>query len=136
MTNEQPMTPRSRRNRDLDRVIGKRLRDIRLSGGVSQEELAERLGIERVSLSRYETGQRAVPFSTLMTISEVLQRPIGDFLPGAQQPVKRGALLPSGPTDSPAIEEIVTILTQHPQFTAGVQQFLNVMLQDDTEEQR
>lgn len=100
----------------------------------TQEELAERLGVERVSLSRYETGQRAVPFSTLMTISEVLQRPIGDFLPEAQQPVKREALLPAGPATPPAIEEIVTILSQHPQFTAGVQQFLQIMLQDDTDE--
>jgi transcriptional regulator with XRE-family HTH domain len=128
----QAMIPRSRRNRDLDRIIGQRLRDVRLSTGVSQEELAQRLGIERVSLSRYETGQRAIPFSVLLTISNVLQRPISEFVPGATSTVKRRPLLETTPiaTEAAPIDGILATLAQHPQLAVGVQQFLDAMLSD------
>jgi transcriptional regulator with XRE-family HTH domain len=128
----QPAIPRSRRNRDLDRMIGQRLRDVRLSSGVSQEELAQRLGIERVSLSRYETGQRAIPFSALLAISDILQRPISDFALGTTLATKRRPLLETVPkaTGVVLIDSILATLTQHPQLAAGVQQFLDAMLSD------
>src|SRR5262245_36423952 len=70
------------------RAIGLQLRTVRLACGVSQEELAERLGIERVTLSRYESGARTLPLATLVRVAELLRRPIAEFLPTS------GALTP------------------------------------------
>ena len=41
--------------------LGKKLQDIRKSGGVSGKDLAKELGIDHTLLSHYETGRRAMP---------------------------------------------------------------------------
>jgi transcriptional regulator with XRE-family HTH domain len=41
----------------LDRAIGSRLRGIRKHLGLTQQEFAERLGLRRLSVARYEAGR-------------------------------------------------------------------------------
>lgn len=46
--------------RKFDRELGKRIRCLRDQRGLSQEDLAERLGINRVAISQIENGERKV----------------------------------------------------------------------------
>ncbi len=71
--------PRSR-DAELLRAVGQRVAEARRDRGVTQESLAERVGIAPVSLSRLETGDRALSLSTLGKLSEALQVPLGDLL--------------------------------------------------------
>ncbi len=42
-------------------MTGKELREWRRKWGLSQEGLAQRLGVIRVTVTRWETGARAIP---------------------------------------------------------------------------
>lgn len=68
------------RDQELLRQVGARVAQTRTSHGWTQEQLSEAVGIEPVSLSRLETGNRALSLSTLARISEALQVSLGDLL--------------------------------------------------------
>jgi len=69
-----------RRDQDLLRLVGQRVALIRRDRGWTQEQLAEAIEIEPVSLSRLETGHRALSLSTLNLIAEALGTGLGDLL--------------------------------------------------------
>ena len=53
--------------------FGSRLRKLREARGFTQGELAERVGIELVQISRYERGQALPNAETLVSLAEVLK---------------------------------------------------------------
>lgn len=55
-----------------DKFVGQRVRLARRDKNLNQEELAERIGIHRNSLVRYERGERGIDVALLVRISEVL----------------------------------------------------------------
>ena len=69
-----------RRDQELLRQVGQRVAQARRDRGFTQEQLAEAVGIEAVSLSRLETGDRALSLSTLARISDALGVGLGDLL--------------------------------------------------------
>lgn len=69
-----------RRDQELLREIGRRIAQARKGKGFTQESLAEAIGVEPVSLSRAETGDRAVSVSTLARLAEALHVGLGDLL--------------------------------------------------------
>ena len=71
--------PRTR-DQELLREVGKRVAAARTARGYTQERLAEVVGIEPVTLSRWETGHRALSLSTLRAIAEALDVGLGDLL--------------------------------------------------------
>lgn len=48
------------------------LKDLRLRALMTQQELADKIGISRVALCHYETGRRRVPVSLLPAIKDAL----------------------------------------------------------------
>jgi transcriptional regulator with XRE-family HTH domain len=69
-----------RRDQELLRDVGQRVAKARRDRGWTQEQLAEAITIEPVSLSRLETGDRALSLSTLASIADLLQVSVGDLL--------------------------------------------------------
>ena len=67
---------------DVDRHIGGRLRQRRLEREMSQEILAERLGITFQQVQKYERGVNRISASRLFDIATVLELPIADFFEG------------------------------------------------------
>jgi transcriptional regulator with XRE-family HTH domain len=65
-----------RKTTSLDVLIGSRLRAHRLSRDLSQEELAESLGISFQQIQKYEKGANRVSASRLKEISDILDVPI------------------------------------------------------------
>lgn len=58
----------------------KKLKELREAANLSQEELAEKAGLSRVTISMLETGaQTNVTANTLRKLSVALKRPIADF---------------------------------------------------------
>lgn len=62
-------------------VLGKRLRSLRKEKNLSQKELAERIGVSNVVLSRYELDDRKPDFDTLEKIADFFNVTI-DYLLG------------------------------------------------------
>lgn len=57
----------------LKELFGKRLKELRKQKGLTQEDLAELCDMQTNSIGMIETGQRAVSFSTIEKIAELLQ---------------------------------------------------------------
>jgi hypothetical protein len=64
---------------DLIAAIGRRLRDVRLGRGMSQERLAELIPVEPETLSRAEAGARALSLSNLGNAARALHVPLAVF---------------------------------------------------------
>ena len=62
--------------------IGKRVRNLRLDRGWSQEELADRSGVNRSYMSRVELGKSDVSLSVLYKIARTLGISLAELLTG------------------------------------------------------
>lgn len=58
------------------------LAEVRKAKGLSQKEMAERLGLPRSTYCEYETGNKSIPADVAKKISKILNKPIASlFLP-------------------------------------------------------
>ena len=97
----------------IDKKIGEKIKQIRKSLGLSQIELAERVGVSFQQIQKYEKGASKISAFRLHQISEALGTDIATFF----EPEK-SALKVSGPTleyspppSSPSLnEEEITLL--------------------------
>ena len=69
-----------KRDEKLLRQVGQRVARARREHGWSQEQLAARVEVEPVTLSRLENGKRALSLSTLAEIASALEIGLGDLL--------------------------------------------------------
>lgn len=60
--------------------IGQRIRRIRKAHGLSQEELAEKIGISTTHMSHIETGNTKLSLPVLVSIASVLEVQTDDLL--------------------------------------------------------
>ena len=64
----------------LKRKIGARLRQAREDKGLTQEEVADLLGLTDVGYGAYERGQRLIPVDFLVKLTGILDRSVNYFL--------------------------------------------------------
>lgn len=69
----------------VDAHVGKRIRHRRWMVGMTQQQLADRVGIKFQQIQKYETGMNRVSASRLWDIAEVLNVPIGFFFEGIDE---------------------------------------------------
>ncbi|MBM4445813.1 MAG: helix-turn-helix transcriptional regulator [Chloroflexi bacterium] len=69
-----------------DRSIGMRIQQTRKELGLTQEELAARLGCTQAALSNYELGKRRLYLASLEQIAEILGKPLSYFLESLASP--------------------------------------------------
>ena len=68
----------------VDDHVGKRLRQRRWLAGMTQQQLAEKVGIKFQQIQKYETGANRVSASRLWDISEVFDVPVAYFFEGIE----------------------------------------------------
>lgn len=66
----------------IDRKLGQRVRARRLEVGMSQERLAELLGVTFQQVQKYEKGVNRIAASRLYDISSALDMPVSRFFEG------------------------------------------------------
>lgn len=66
----------------VDAHVGKRIRHRRWMVGMTQQQLAEKVGIKFQQIQKYETGMNRVSASRLWDIAEALSVPISFFFDG------------------------------------------------------
>ena len=64
---------------DIKKNVGKRIREYRKSKSYTQDELAEIVGIDTVSLSKIETGRNYPSSENLMKLAEALDVEVYEF---------------------------------------------------------
>ena len=64
---------------EIDRLVGSQVRQRRMQLGISQEQLAEQLGLTVPQVQKYETGVNRIGASRLHKIAGLLGVPIGTF---------------------------------------------------------
>src|SRR6056297_1765641 len=69
----------------VDVHVGKRVRHRRWMVGMTQQQLAEKVGIKFQQIQKYETGMNRISASRLWDISEALDVPVGFFFEGLGQ---------------------------------------------------
>jgi len=78
----------------VDVHVGKRIRHRRWMVGMTQQQLAQRVGIKFQQIQKYETGMNRVSASRLWDIVDALDVPVSFFFEGldstSQQPAPAG----------------------------------------------
>jgi transcriptional regulator with XRE-family HTH domain len=67
------------------KLFGPRLREFREGAGLSQKELAEKMGVRQVTISAWEVGTRGPDLPMLVKLAEFFGVTVNDFL----EPAKR-----------------------------------------------
>ncbi len=75
----------------VDEHVGKRVRHRRWMIGMTQQQLAEKVGIKFQQIQKYETGMNRVSASRLWDISEALGVPVSFFFDGLDEADIRSA---------------------------------------------
>ncbi len=60
--------------------FGKKLKELRLENGLSQQKLANELGFCNQTISFWETGSREPDFDTLLKIANYFEISVGELL--------------------------------------------------------
>ena len=69
----------------VDEHVGKRVRHRRWMVGMTQQQLADRVGIKFQQIQKYETGMNRVSASRLGDIAEALTVPVSFFFEGLDE---------------------------------------------------
>lgn len=73
---------------EVQKQFANKLKEIRIASGLSQEKLAEKLGVATKTVSYWENGHNAVTFNKIPLIAKALNVPVyklfvfGDILSG------------------------------------------------------
>ncbi|HET7425526.1 MAG TPA: ImmA/IrrE family metallo-endopeptidase [Gemmatimonadales bacterium] len=78
---------------DTTAWVARKIKDAREEAGLSQAQLARRLGRTQTAISYWEAGKRAPGLDDLVELSGVLQRDIAYFLPGREETTPIRAIL-------------------------------------------
>ncbi|WP_228181361.1 helix-turn-helix domain-containing protein [Streptomyces anulatus] len=73
---------------DRRRLLGQRIAHHRRTAGLSQEELGDRIGVERRTIQRYEAGSRDPRYTDLLLVAAVLDVDLADLVRGEDPPAR------------------------------------------------
>ena len=90
--------------------IGRKIQKAREEAGLSQEELASRLGYTQAALSNYELGKRRLYLANIEQIARELNKPLSYFLDESTIP----ANVEKGEQPDETISEILKLLSELP----------------------
>ena len=83
-------------------TLGRRLRSARAARGLSQQEVAQALGLARTAITQLEAGNRSVSTLELTALSELYLRRVADFL---QDPAEDDDVLVALHRAAPGLEQ-------------------------------
>jgi transcriptional regulator with XRE-family HTH domain len=92
-----------------DIAIGAAIRAARFSRGLTQGDLAARIGVTRAAIASYETGRRKILAETLLRIAHLCDQPLSFFDPDASSAATQPPPAMPSPQQS-AIQAVVQAL--------------------------
>jgi transcriptional regulator with XRE-family HTH domain len=77
------------RTQDIDRYVGARIRERRIMLGLTQQQLADLIGVTYQQAHKYERGINRVSAGRLYEVAQVLSVPVNYFFDGLDQESER-----------------------------------------------
>jgi transcriptional regulator with XRE-family HTH domain len=74
---------------DLQRVLGMRIRELRVKKGFSQESFADHCGLHRTYQGGIERGERNLTIQTVLTVAKCLGITMSDLLTGIEREIRK-----------------------------------------------
>jgi transcriptional regulator with XRE-family HTH domain len=100
----------SRRVHPVDRLVGQRVRMLRLNRGMSQTALANQLGLTFQQVQKYERGTNRISASKLVEIAKALDVDVAGLFQDAIEPGATAAAAAAGFDDAPPTQVDVSIV--------------------------
>ena len=97
----------------VDVHVGKRVRHRRWLIGMTQQQLAEQVGIKFQQIQKYETGANRVSASRLWDIAEALDVPVSFFFEGLDEQDKDATVKSVVPTDIMGDKEALDLVRSY-----------------------
>ncbi|NDW44818.1 helix-turn-helix domain-containing protein [Ruegeria sp. PrR005] len=97
----------------VDVHVGKRVRHRRWLIGMTQQQLAEQVGIKFQQIQKYETGANRISASRLWDIAEALDVPVSFFFEGLDETQKGSSEKPSVPADLMGDKEALDLVRSY-----------------------
>lgn len=98
----------------VDVHVGKRIRQRRWLVGMTQQQLAERVGIKFQQIQKYETGANRVSASRLWDIADALEVDVSFFFEGLKDGAEAGDSTPSSiPADMMGDKEAMDLVRSY-----------------------
>lgn len=67
----------------IDTYIGMKIHELRISMGLSRQQLADKIGVTHQQLQKYEKGTNRISAGRLAAIAKALNKPVSFFFEGA-----------------------------------------------------
>ena len=84
------MSKRSNRTLEIEQHVGSRIRQRRIMMGLTQQQLADLIGVTYQQAHKYERGINRVSAGRLFEVAQVLSVPVTYFFDGLAQESERG----------------------------------------------
>ena len=97
----------------VDVHVGRRIRHRRWLVGMTQQQLAQHVGIKFQQIQKYETGANRVSASRLWDISETLEVPISFFFDGLEREQAQQSATDSVPPDLMGDKEALELIRSY-----------------------
>ncbi|MGP6086537.1 helix-turn-helix domain-containing protein [Antarctobacter jejuensis] len=97
----------------VDVHVGKRIRHRRWLVGMTQQQLAERVGIKFQQIQKYETGANRVSASRLWDIADALDVPVSFFFEGIETESADAAASENVPADIMGDKEALDLVRSY-----------------------
>lgn len=98
---------------DVKKQIGSNLRELRLSRGLKQHELAEKAGVEDKTISRIEVGGNYPSISLLVKLSEILNCNLTDFVKTESQNTVKSSIKELSQNEIKTIKKFLSVLSKN-----------------------
>ncbi|SLN20988.1 helix-turn-helix domain-containing protein [Ruegeria meonggei] len=97
----------------VDVHVGKRVRHRRWLIGMTQQQLAQQVGIKFQQIQKYETGANRISASRLWDIAEALDVPVSFFFEGLEEAAKEPTGKKSVPADLMGDKEALDLVRSY-----------------------
>lgn len=97
----------------VDIHVGKRVRQRRWLIGMTQQQLAEKVGIKFQQIQKYETGANRISASRLWDIADSMDVPVSFFFEGLEEAEKASAAETPVPTDLMGDKEALDLIRSY-----------------------
>lgn len=85
---------------DIDRHLGKRLRQRRRMLGQTQQQIAEAVGVRFQQIQKYECGANRISAARLWLLAKALEAPVSSFFEGLTEDIEGGSAEDADPEQS------------------------------------
>ena len=97
----------------VDVHVGKRIRHRRWLAGMTQQQLAQHVGIKFQQIQKYETGANRVSASRLWDIAETLEVPVAFFFEGLEREQAEETTKKALPSDLTGNKEALVLIRSY-----------------------